>query len=100
MSSAPPPDNGAKMSIENTLTERGDRYGKFSGHAAVSQDLKLMISMHLRHRGKVLAPDQQEALEMICHKIARIINGDADYADSWHDIAGYSTLIVERLKNV
>jgi hypothetical protein len=88
------------MSVENTLQERGNRYGQFAGHAQVSQDLKLMISMHLRHRNKVLAADQQEALEMICHKIARIINGDADYADSWHDIAGYSTLIVERLKNV
>lgn len=84
--------------VERTLQERGQKYGKFSGHAEVSQDLKLVIRTHLKHRGKILALDQQEALEMICHKIARIINGDADYADSWHDIAGYSTLIVQRLK--
>lgn len=86
------------MSVENTLEERGNRYGQFAGHAQVSQDLKLMISMHLRHRGKSLAADQQEALEMICHKIARIINGDQDYADSWHDIAGYATLVEQRLE--
>lgn len=86
------------QNVERTLQDRGQKYGKFSGHAEVSQDLKLVIRTHLKHRGKILALDQQEALEMICHKIARIINGDADYIDSWHDIAGYSTLIVQRLK--
>ena len=84
--------------VEGTLQERGKKYGTFASHAAVSQDLKLMISMHLRHRGKILACDQQEALEMICHKIARIINGDADYDDSWHDIAGYASLVAKRLQ--
>ena len=33
-----------------------------------------------------------EALEMIAHKIARILSGDADYADNWVDIAGYAQL--------
>ena len=88
------------QNVERTLQERGQKYGTFAKHAEVSQDLKLVIRTHLKHRGKILALDQQEALEMICHKIARVINGDQDYADSWHDIAGYSTLIVERLKNV
>jgi hypothetical protein len=35
---------------------------------------------------------------MICHKMARIVNGDADYDDSWIDIAGYATLVAERLR--
>jgi len=43
--------------------------------------------------------DQREALDMICHKIARIVNGNPDYADSWTDIAGYATLVAERLEN-
>ena len=34
---------------------------------------------------------------MIFHKIGRIINGDPDYADSWHDIAGYAQLVANRL---
>lgn len=50
--------------------------------------------------GDHLAPDQQEALDMICHKIGRIINGDPDYADSWHDIAGYAQLVADRLNGV
>jgi hypothetical protein len=44
-----------------------------------------------------LEDDQAEALEMIANKIARILNGDPDYADSWTDIAGYATLVAERL---
>lgn len=36
---------------------------------------------------------------MIAHKIARILNGDPDYDDSWVDIAGYATLVVKKLKN-
>jgi hypothetical protein len=46
----------------------------------------------------VLTPDQQEALDMIFHKIGRIVNGDPDYADSWIDIAGYATLVADRLE--
>lgn len=86
--------------ITTTLTERGARYGVFTGHAAVTQDLKLTIARHLAHRGKVLANDQQESLDMICHKIGRIVNGDPDYDDSWVDIAGYAKLVADRLQGV
>lgn len=81
-----------------TLTERGSRYGAFTGHAAVTQELKNTITQHLTNRDKVLAPDQQEALDMICHKMGRIINGDPNYADSWVDIAGYAKLVADRLE--
>lgn len=86
--------------ITKTLTERGNRYGVFTGHAQVTQDLKKTIRQHLVARGKTLALDQQEALDMICHKIGRIINGDPDYDDSWVDIAGYAKLVADRLQGV
>jgi hypothetical protein len=47
-----------------------------------------------------LDADQLEALEMICHKIGRIVNGDPNYADSWIDIAGYAKLVADRLEGV
>jgi hypothetical protein len=84
-------------SLNTTLAERGSRYGDFAGHAEVTQELKATILDHLAQREKELAPDQQEALDMICHKIGRIINGDPDYADSWVDIAGYAQLVANRL---
>ncbi len=37
---------------------------------------------------------------MIAHKLARICNGDPDYGDSWRDIAGYATLVADRLEGV
>lgn len=85
------------MSVEQTLSERGQRYGLFTGHAQVTQDLKKVVRLHLVARDKKLTDDQQEALDMIFHKIGRIVNGDPDYADSWHDIAGYAKLVDDRL---
>jgi len=81
--------------IEKTLNERGARYGKFTGHATIAQGLKEEMKCHDGWNN--LAADQREALEMIAHKIARILNGDPTYADSWHDIAGYAQLIVGRI---
>lgn len=88
----------AKDSISGVLAQRGTRYGAFIGHSEICQDLKATIKLHLDNRQKTLHWDQQEALDMICHKIARIINGDADYADSWVDIAGYAKLVADRLE--
>jgi hypothetical protein len=84
--------------LETTLQERGSRYGDFKGHASATMQLKRQIRIELIHRGKSLADDQMEALDMICHKIGRIINGDANYHDSWLDIAGYSMLVADRLQ--
>ena len=80
------------------LTARGKRYGVFTGHAEVTQRLKGVIAEELHTRERALADDQQEALDMICHKIGRIINGDPDYDDSWVDIAGYAQLVADRLR--
>lgn len=84
--------------INAILDERGARYGTFAGHAEISQHLKMVLRKYFERRGKVPADDQAEALDMICHKIARIINGDPDYADSWTDIAGYAQLVADRLE--
>jgi hypothetical protein len=83
--------------VAATLAERGKRYGAFTGHAEVAQALKDTMRAHPNHHD--LAPDQKEALDMIQHKIARILNGDPDYADSWHDIAGYAKLVEDRLNS-
>jgi len=84
--------------VDQILDQRGNRYGPFKGHAEVTQDLKEVARQHLRLRNKALADDQQEALDMIFHKIGRIINGDPNYDDSWVDIAGYAQLVADRLQ--
>lgn len=47
-----------------------------------------------------MAPDQIECLEMIAHKVGRILNGDPHYHDSWLDVAGYATLVADRLQGI
>jgi hypothetical protein len=83
------------MTIESVLEERGKRYGQFVGHAAISQDLKDV--MRAAPSWQKLDADQMEALEMIQHKVARVLNGDPHYADNWVDIAGYAQLVAGRL---
>lgn len=80
---------------EQLITERGSRYGKFKDGAEIMQELKfVMREVDGWHN---LTPSQREALDMIQHKIGRILNGDPNYDDSWKDIAGYATLIVKEL---
>lgn len=82
--------------IEATLAQRGSRYGKFTGHAKIAQGMKqVMVDSP---NWLLLDPDQREALEMVAHKIGRILNGDPHYHDSWHDIVGYAKLVADRLE--
>ena len=83
------------MDIEATLVERESRYGSFEGHALITQRIKSV--MGASPNWQALAPDMKEALEMVAHKVGRILNGDPCYHDSWHDIVGYAKLVADRL---
>ena len=78
------------------LKERGNRYGEFINNARFTHFLK--EEMRKAPSWSKMYADQREALDMIAHKMARIVNGDPDYDDSWVDIAGYATLVAQRLK--
>ena len=80
-------------SVGDILSEREKRYGSFEDHAAISQELKAVL--HSAPKWRLLSSAQKESLEMIAHKIARILNGDPEYDDNWIDVAGYATLITD-----
>jgi len=83
--------------VATTLQVRGTRYGDFTSNAQLTQDIK---SVMWASDGWVkLNAVQAQALEVIADKIARILNGDPNYADNWHDIQGYAKLVEERLPN-
>lgn len=88
----------ADTNVDAILDARGSRYGNFLDHARITQRLKEVAHGFAAHHGKTFDVDQAEALDMIFHKIGRILNGDPDYADSWIDIAGYATLVADRLE--
>jgi hypothetical protein len=87
------------QTIQEVLTERGSRYGEFSQHAFTAQELKAVMQDTDNWKSDKLSPYMKEALEMIQHKIARILHGDPSYKDSWVDITGYSTLVANVLKD-
>lgn len=82
--------------INETLAVRETRYGEYMNVADISQNIKFV--MHQTNNWGTLDPDQMESLDMIANKIGRILNGDPNYDDSWHDIAGYATLVADRLR--
>lgn len=79
------------MNIEEILANRGQRYGTFADNAETTQAIKQIL--HENPGWDNLSFAQAEALEMIAHKMSRIVNGDANYADSWTDIIGYARLV-------
>lgn len=82
-------------SVQDTLAAREEEYGQFSGNSFVAQTVKMAFH---NARGWMDAPnDVKEALDMIASKISRILSATKEKADSWHDIAGYATLIENRI---
>lgn len=82
------------MTVKNTLQERGNRYGDFTDHAEIAQDLQM--NMRSTEGWERLDAVKRQALTVIADKIARILNGDPEYKDNWHDIQGYAKLAEDR----
>lgn len=81
--------------ILHTLAERSKTHGDFLTNSVISQTLKL--SLRARDGWEDLSASQREAIEMICHKLGRILAGNSNFEDHWRDIAGYATLIANQL---
>ena len=81
--------------IKETLNQRQSQYGSFEDVAQTTEQLFQVI------KGGASFVDftesQRMALYMIFSKVARLSNGDCNHKDSWHDIAGYATLIGNEL---
>lgn len=85
-----------QQSIDATLAERQSTYGGFV-HVANTTG-KLFAEIKNGKNAHMLPYAHEEALHMICSKIARIVNGDFNHIDSWHDIGGYAKLIENLIK--
>lgn len=82
--------------IDEVLQNRGETYGPFKGNAHISQSLKQCLKDS--PSWGAMENYKREALEMIVHKIARILNGNSSYVDSWTDISGYAQLVEKELR--
>lgn len=84
--------------IEEVLNQRQSTYGDFTKNAEIAQTLKYFIKQGDSYNNMSVV--QCEALDMIVHKIARIVNGDPNYIDNWIDLCGYSQLVINEIENV
>jgi hypothetical protein len=84
------------IEIDGVLSQRQAVHGKFATHADIAQGLK--AEMRKSPNWEKLSNVQKEGLEMVQHKIARILNGDPDYEDHYVDVMGYTSLILQKGK--
>ena len=82
--------------ISNLLGERQKSHGTYSEVSSICQAIKR--TMRQSSGWDHLANEQAEALEMIAMKIARILSGNASFADHWEDIEGYARLVSNELQ--
>jgi hypothetical protein len=84
-------------SLDELLDDRGETHGDWSENARVAQEMK---ELWRKTSGwSRLSCGQREALDLIGHKIARVLCGDPGYADHFVDIAGYAQLVVRELND-
>ncbi len=82
------------MSIQATLDQREKQHGSFETHAEIESYLARAPSVNYNNMTDV----QKIGLQMILHKVSRILNNGHNHIDSWHDIAGYATLVEQHMQ--
>ena len=86
------------MKVEALLVERGKTHGKFADQAEVAEMLKWCLRQGIDASPNIYSPAQLYALDMFMNKVSRIVMGNPNEPDHWIDIAGYSMLVVEDMK--
>lgn len=85
------PEESKTSSLIGSLTyTRKQSHGKIQDVGEVSQKLKAIT--HTSKNWETMSNSQREALDLIVHKMARILVGDPDFKDHWDDIAGYARI--------
>lgn len=84
-----------QMAQSDLLRERERTHGDYGTKCTIIMDILRVIECH---RGG-LSDIQNVSLDMIIHKMGRILAGDADYPDHWRDISGYALLVLGEVED-
>lgn len=87
----PPPCIRQAPDVSLTLAQREAQHGDYRETSRIIQNLKLAAADSPNWEN--LAPFQAESIEIILHKIGRILSGNPNHLDHWHDIQGYAKLV-------
>jgi len=88
----------AREYSEPVLNERQSTHGNFDDNARLSQRFRAF--MRSESGWDKLTDAQRESLDMIAHKMARILAGNPDFKDHWTDISGYAKLCEARCNDL
>jgi hypothetical protein len=84
--------------VADTLKQRGSVYGKYEDVCRTRDAvMSVLNSHHYIVNGEDMNPVDKIAIGDLVLKLVRGV-GAPNYTDSWHDLAGYATLI-EEMKN-
>lgn len=84
--------------VNETLKERGAVYGDYKGGSEFRADvMQLITHRYAEINGKLLDALHMVYIYDIVNKLSRLA-ATPDHVDTWHDIAGYATLVEEALK--
>ena len=86
------------MTVDELLKSR-EKYlpGSPEYRALISQTIKDLVRSYLDPKADDVS---RECLDMIAHKLARILGGKWDHIDNWEDIAGYAMLAANELRKM
>ena len=87
-----------KEEVDKVLDERESEYGSYMQSADTAIKIKGAMHNAIARNDLHMFPDQLLSLDMIAVKLSRIVNGNPAHRDSWIDIAGYATLVADRLQ--
>lgn len=82
--------------MEQTLAERGSRYGSWRTQAEIAQAIK--DAYRSAPNWALMPAYMRETLDINANKMARALNGDFMYLDNWHDATNYHRLAEDCLE--
>ena len=83
------------MTVDQTLQDRNGTHGDYKEQAAMGEAIR-EVMMQGKNWG-ALTTSQRDCLIMVSVKISRILTGDQNHVDSWHDMQGYPRLVEKDL---
>jgi hypothetical protein len=84
------------VTVDKILAERPSKHGEFVENSRATWEIMRVLQGE-RNWPKLTDPEKH-ALYMVAHKMARIMAGDPKCEDHWDDIAGYATLVADRIR--
>jgi len=84
------------MTVEKIIEERQNTHGEFVENSRATW--AILAALQSERNWHQLSDAMKHALYMIAHKMGRIVAGNPETQDHWEDIAGYATLVLDRLR--